>query len=678
MWLLTVEDYEGGTAHHALAGTCCTLGRASDCDVLLAQYNVSRRHARLECVDGGWVLFDEGSDNGSYHNGRRVTGPTPVAEGDLVQVGDYVLRVTRAGAVVEALAPRPAMPARLRVLAGPPAGAEYTFRRSDLVTIGSGDDCSLRVAHERVEPVHAIVRALPGGRYEITDKSRDGSLFVNGRPVVTELPLEGGDAINVAGVALVRYLEPNQPPDPRFDGVLGEDARVPPPPPGPASRRRPVVPGGGLAPVGPPWSSAPPGADADVGTSVFNRVPDVGGEWDVTGLFRNVIVLPGGQVTSADGGEAAGEPLLPAHRFEAVGPLPLPATRALPASYLRLRQTTPGRAAEGRGRGQAAAVVRRALEQADEGLAELQRWQCTPRHVSRPPAEEAPPPTQPSVAPALPAAARTDRPPPGESFALDAPVAPDAPDAAAGGRPRTAPVLSEPSPSLRSLAAFEAPSTASTAGAADGAPPDVAPRASETPASSRRPADAFGRGRAAVTFVACVLAASAAAALTVRARSPEGEGTLVRSAAPALPSDERPSPSPSPTAPEGGGPPAALAPDASEAAAPELRSAAAREPAGATAPPDARGAAPAGERRRGRAPAPARAAAGVEAEASADRGARPAEASSPQRARLEARARAGKASADELRMLLGICQREGDTRCILDISTRLRRAERGP
>ncbi|MCU0686722.1 MAG: FHA domain-containing protein, partial [Polyangiaceae bacterium] len=400
MWLLTIEDHEGLTTSHELSGDRCTFGRAPDSDVLLAQYNVSRRHARLECVSEQWFFFDEGSDNGSYVNGRRVFGPTPFNEGDMAQLGEYVVRLSRDYGSTELPAPRPAAPARLRGLAGLLAGSEYTFRRSDLVTIGSGEDCALRLEHEGVGALHAIVRALPGGRYEIVDKVGEGSLFVNGRPVVGEQVLEGGDSINVAGVALLRYLEPSQVPDPRFDQCLSANAPVPSPS-GPDSEGTMPRAMAVSLPEG-PWGGGT-GLSAGMGllvtpasgSSVLNRVPDVGSEWDVTDLFRTVMGADGLPVlSSGDGGGDEEAPasdadaILPARRFMAVGPMTPPVPRPLPASYLRLRQTTtPSRGIEGKGRGQAAAAVRRALEQADEGLAELQRWQPGARSPA-PPADD--------------------------------------------------------------------------------------------------------------------------------------------------------------------------------------------------------------------------------------------------------------------------------------------------
>jgi pSer/pThr/pTyr-binding forkhead associated (FHA) protein len=55
---------------------------------------ISRRHARIRrSAPNGCVIEDLGSTNGTYVNGRRITGPEPLSVGDTVQVGDTTLVV---------------------------------------------------------------------------------------------------------------------------------------------------------------------------------------------------------------------------------------------------------------------------------------------------------------------------------------------------------------------------------------------------------------------------------------------------------------------------------------------------------------------------------------------------------------------------------------------------------
>ena len=63
-------------------------GRHPECEVAFDAHrdiDASSRHAELRVVDGGWVLVDIGSSNGTYVEGRRVT-ETPVAPASPVVV----------------------------------------------------------------------------------------------------------------------------------------------------------------------------------------------------------------------------------------------------------------------------------------------------------------------------------------------------------------------------------------------------------------------------------------------------------------------------------------------------------------------------------------------------------------------------------------------------------------
>ena len=51
-----------------------TIGRAPECEVLIADAACSRRHAQLHVDDGTVTLEDLGSHNGTRVNGERVTG----------------------------------------------------------------------------------------------------------------------------------------------------------------------------------------------------------------------------------------------------------------------------------------------------------------------------------------------------------------------------------------------------------------------------------------------------------------------------------------------------------------------------------------------------------------------------------------------------------------------------
>jgi hypothetical protein len=81
-----------------------TIGRGTDCDVVLADAHASRHHARLDVRGGVIVLTDLGSTNGTRVNGRRVR-EVVLGVGDRIEVGQTFLRVLEGDAASGAVAP---------------------------------------------------------------------------------------------------------------------------------------------------------------------------------------------------------------------------------------------------------------------------------------------------------------------------------------------------------------------------------------------------------------------------------------------------------------------------------------------------------------------------------------------------------------------------------------------
>ena len=65
-----------------------TLGRSRDCDVVVDDANVSRKHAEIRPGPHGWTIADLGSTNGTRVNGRSVGGGAhPIGPGDRLELG---------------------------------------------------------------------------------------------------------------------------------------------------------------------------------------------------------------------------------------------------------------------------------------------------------------------------------------------------------------------------------------------------------------------------------------------------------------------------------------------------------------------------------------------------------------------------------------------------------------
>lgn len=82
-----------------------TIGR-TDGDVLLADPQVSRRHAIVRVVDSRPVLEDLGSTNGTYVNEERIEGRRDLEVGDMIRFGAIAWRLRPASAGTK-IAPKP-------------------------------------------------------------------------------------------------------------------------------------------------------------------------------------------------------------------------------------------------------------------------------------------------------------------------------------------------------------------------------------------------------------------------------------------------------------------------------------------------------------------------------------------------------------------------------------------
>jgi hypothetical protein len=63
-----------------------TIGRSPDCDIVLDDRQVSRHHAVIRWENGQYVVQDLGSKNGTHVNGRELTGPYVLQDGDEIQI----------------------------------------------------------------------------------------------------------------------------------------------------------------------------------------------------------------------------------------------------------------------------------------------------------------------------------------------------------------------------------------------------------------------------------------------------------------------------------------------------------------------------------------------------------------------------------------------------------------
>jgi ABC-2 type transport system ATP-binding protein len=243
----TLAIIEGREAGREFPVTRTTLiGRDPAADVVIADAEVSPQHASFVLAAGRVVVEDLGSTNGTFVNGRRVTGSHELQPGDRVQLGATVLevrpptspsveaepgsqarkatRVTPATEVPPAPAPTAAevgpstpRPSRARhiptvpvlvFVGGQKAGSEVPVGSQVVVgrDVGAADvildqDPDVSRRHATFSPA--------GAGLTVQDLGSTNGTFVNGKRLTDTVALETGDRVELGGT-LIEVLLPGE------------------------------------------------------------------------------------------------------------------------------------------------------------------------------------------------------------------------------------------------------------------------------------------------------------------------------------------------------------------------------------------------------------------------------------------------------------------------------------
>lgn len=91
-WVRVEQGFRAGR-EMILSKPDTTVGRAESCDIgLFGDPGVEKMHARLVLKGDRYMLLDVNSPNGTFLNGQRISGPTPLSSGDMIGVGRSLLR----------------------------------------------------------------------------------------------------------------------------------------------------------------------------------------------------------------------------------------------------------------------------------------------------------------------------------------------------------------------------------------------------------------------------------------------------------------------------------------------------------------------------------------------------------------------------------------------------------
>jgi pSer/pThr/pTyr-binding forkhead associated (FHA) protein len=204
-------------------GDIINIGRERTARVRLDNAAVSRQHARLEMRDNIYLLTDMKSVNGTFVNGRKIKGTTPVTGADRIEIGKFrfVLGRNSEGsyppfAMVRTpgpeLASLPATPAefertvfvaprRLTVIEGNATPQQLSLKEKAGVTFGKDGTCDVCIPGRRVGKIqcHILVR---DHKHYLIHHSGWKRTTLNGRKVHGEERLHRGDTIGIGGTKL--------------------------------------------------------------------------------------------------------------------------------------------------------------------------------------------------------------------------------------------------------------------------------------------------------------------------------------------------------------------------------------------------------------------------------------------------------------------------------------------
>lgn len=141
------------TPRQMLTSRPTLVGRAPECDIVLSDPSISRRHANLWVDDTTPRLQDLDSRNGTFLDGERVTGEVDVSPGQVIRLGHHdAVRIQRAPITL-----RPAPP--MLVLESLSSGLRIPVTPEPL-RIGSSPEAHLRIEGHPAE-VAVLIRQGP-------------------------------------------------------------------------------------------------------------------------------------------------------------------------------------------------------------------------------------------------------------------------------------------------------------------------------------------------------------------------------------------------------------------------------------------------------------------------------------------------------------------------------------
>jgi len=170
---------------HTLTGQSLTIGRQDGNNIVIPSQLVSRDHARLEKVNGGYKLTKSPeAKNPILFEGRELEGARVLRHGDIFRIGSL-----DPGMMVTMIYNAPSQAAQ-------DIEKDIVFGEKTLIQIGRDDTNDVVLASPSVSRFHAQIQRV-GQRYRVEDLRSSNGTFVNDEKIDGSLWLKPEDTIRV-------------------------------------------------------------------------------------------------------------------------------------------------------------------------------------------------------------------------------------------------------------------------------------------------------------------------------------------------------------------------------------------------------------------------------------------------------------------------------------------------
>jgi ABC-type multidrug transport system ATPase subunit/pSer/pThr/pTyr-binding forkhead associated (FHA) protein len=203
-----------------------TIGRNPNVDIVIAQPEVSSRHARVTYQDDKYFIEDLKSSNGTFVNGQQVHGPVALKDDDEIALGPNVrLRfgLSKVQSVLDIIAERtpeaqepqvfktmldidmsalgtistkPAVPPSLVITVAGQEPQSFPLTK-DKITLGRSEDNDIRIQSLIVSRHHATLELTPSGYDILIASGVINTLTCQGKPVTERKLLTHGDVLRI-------------------------------------------------------------------------------------------------------------------------------------------------------------------------------------------------------------------------------------------------------------------------------------------------------------------------------------------------------------------------------------------------------------------------------------------------------------------------------------------------